>query len=138
MNINIEITKEEKEMLKQYADMWAYYDNFNDAIYTCKKEMLDGLNHLSYDEVLDIIDDLEVNDEYDCLEKNISLRLVHYIKKYKDVAYFLTRAEAEKYVEYQKHNLYNPRIFTYNAGYSNNGDYVVLTKLLKRIGEQIK
>ncbi len=52
-------------------------------------------------------------------------------------AYFLTRAEAEKYCQYQKHNLKNPRAYSRYVGYRNNGDLDCLMGLLLRMGKEI-
>lgn len=52
-------------------------------------------------------------------------------------AYFFTRCEARRYIKDQGHNLHSPRVFTAFSGYSNNGDYPVFQKLLKRLGEHL-
>lgn len=76
---------------------------------------------------------------YDSCDFNFKIYIKeHYYKyEYKPVAYFLTRKEAEKYVNYQSHNLCYPRVFTAYAGYRNYGDYPVLIALLKRMGEEL-
>ncbi len=61
----------------------------------------------------------------------------YYVKAQEPVAYFLTIAEAEKYMEYQKHNLQRTRILTRHMGYSNRGDLVEFSKMLLEIGEML-
>ena len=56
---------------------------------------------------------------------------------YDTVAYFLTREAAEKYIENQKHNLRNPRIYTASAGYGNFSDYTTLSNLLLNTGKKL-
>ena len=56
---------------------------------------------------------------------------------FEPVAYFLTRAEAERYMKYQKHNLNKPRVYTRDCGYSNAGDLQCLIKTLQKMGEQL-
>jgi hypothetical protein len=56
---------------------------------------------------------------------------------YKPVAYFFTKEEAKKYMQYQSHNLISPRIYTANAGYGNYGDYPVLQNLLLKLGKEL-
>jgi hypothetical protein len=58
----------------------------------------------------------------------------HYWEK---AAYFFIRDEAKKYIEYQKHNLTEPRIYTYSAGYANYGDFIPFRDLLMTMGKQL-
>lgn len=67
-----------------------------------------------------------------------NIKKVEVIKRYRPIAYFLTRLEAEKYCQYQKHNLSNPRVYTRYCGYGNNGDMQLLNKLLLRIGNELQ
>lgn len=68
---------------------------------------------------------------------NISVSKYPVFKVYEPVAYFLTRAEAEKYCKYQKHNLKSPRVYSRYVGYGNNGDLECLMGLLLKIGNQL-
>ena len=97
--------------------------------------------------ITDIIDDItfklygldsqdEFIENYDDVE--IYIKKHYYKYKYKTVAYFLTRAEAEKYLQYQGHNLHHPRVYTSYSGYDNRGDYPALTKLLLKIGKMLE
>ena len=61
----------------------------------------------------------------------------YYVVSKEPVAYFLTMAEAEKYMEYQKHNLQRTRILTRHMGYSNRGDLVEFSKMLLEIGKML-
>ena len=52
-------------------------------------------------------------------------------------AFFFIRDEAKRYIEYQRHNLRSPRVYTYSAGYANKGDFVPFRDLLLAIGKQL-
>jgi hypothetical protein len=54
------------------------------------------------------------------------------------VAYFFTLTEAKRYMEYQKHNLRNPRTYTVGGGYGNNGDYEPFWDLLMAMAAATK
>lgn len=56
---------------------------------------------------------------------------------YEPVAYFFILDEAKRYIQYQRHNLKNPRVYTHSAGYSNYGDFVPFRNLLLKMGEQL-
>lgn len=56
---------------------------------------------------------------------------------HRPVAYFLTREEAERYCDYQKHNLRKPRVYSRYVGYGNIGDLECLMKLLLRAGKEL-
>lgn len=56
--------------------------------------------------------------------------LVHY---YEDVAFFLTDKDAKEYMEYQSHNLTNPRTYAHSCGYSNKGLLPKLMDMLIKI-----
>lgn len=53
------------------------------------------------------------------------------------VAFFFILDEAKSYMKYQKHNLREPRVYTYSAGYANRGDFVPFRSLLLQMGEQL-
>lgn len=66
----------------------------------------------------------------------------HYYKTameyhYEPVAVFFILAEAERYMEYQKHNLCHPRTYTYSPGYANYGDYEHFWDLLYGMGVKL-
>lgn len=100
---------------------------------------------ISEDEIAEIIDDIKFKLGYITpsdvisIDKSVNIMIMadYYTYDYRTVAYFFTRCEAEKYIKYQAHNLHDPRIFTAFSGYSNNGDYPVFQKLLKRLGEHL-
>lgn len=56
---------------------------------------------------------------------------------YEPVAYFFILDEAKRYIQYQRHNLSNPRVYTHSAGYSNCGDFVPFRNLLLQMGKQL-
>lgn len=53
-------------------------------------------------------------------------------------AYFLIRKQAEKYKEYQKHNLGESRVYTDSSGYANYGEWESFYDLLLSIGKKVK
>lgn len=59
-------------------------------------------------------------------------------KYYEKVAPFFILDEAKKYMQYQAHNLTSPRVYTYGAGYANQGEFTHFWELLMTIGEQLK
>jgi len=56
---------------------------------------------------------------------------------YRTAAVFFILDEARKYIEYQGHNLTNPRTYTIGAGYANKGEYHHFWELLFNIGEKL-
>lgn len=56
---------------------------------------------------------------------------------YEKVALFYILDEAKRYMEYQKHNLNEPRTFTESAGYANYGDFVHFRDLLMTMGKRL-
>lgn len=56
---------------------------------------------------------------------------------YEDIAMFFILEEAKKYIEYQKHNLVQPRTYTHSAGYANHGDYYHFWDLLMKMGQEL-
>jgi len=56
---------------------------------------------------------------------------------WQDVAFFFILEEARKYIMYQRHNLKNPRTYTFSGGYSNKGEYHHFWELLFNIGKQL-
>ena len=99
--------------------------------------------HTAVDDCLDRIrthfyifsDECEYIDATFNFKINIVPLYVKYI--YKPVAYFFSRKEAEKYCQYQHHNLDHPRVYARYSGYNNRGDFPVLSKLLLKMGEQL-
>ena len=61
----------------------------------------------------------------------------HIEKYYEDAARFFILAEAKRYIEYQGHNLCNPRTYTYGPGYANHGDYESFWDLLYGMGKML-
>lgn len=58
-------------------------------------------------------------------------------KRYENVAYFFILEEAKKYMEYQAHNLNEPRVYTAGSGYGNVGEYEHFYSLLQSMGSQL-
>lgn len=80
-----------------------------------------------------------INDEEDYINayQIENIEVLYAIKYYVPAAFFFIREEAERYKEYQSHNLENPRVFTYSPGYSNCGEYEHFFTLLQNIGKQL-
>lgn len=161
--MNIDLTKEQENFLKQYASLYneerkidwtmtpivvVENERFivsNDE-YINDKEVyiVDGDSESEYelDELIELGEYTpeQIEEAYDAyygetLDSGITkLSLARILEP---VAYFLTRAEAEKYCQYQKHNLNNPRVFSRCVGYSNSGDLAELMLLLRDMGETL-
>ena len=164
--MNIELSEKEIEFLKQYArvygeergldctrdpivvvedieelvaadgygdrTVYAWEDSTYYSIEELKKELTE--NGYSKREIALFCDDLEYYGQ--CNNKEIQKHEI--IIRYRPIAYFLTRAEADRYVKYQSHNLTKPRVYTRSCGYGNSGDLQCLYKLLLRMGQQLK
>lgn len=52
-------------------------------------------------------------------------------------AFFFIHEEAQRYCEYQAHNLSNPRVYTYSPGYSNCGEFEHFWNLLMDMGTEL-
>lgn len=86
----------------------------------------------------------EVNEVYILNEQDYinaygieNIELLYAIEHYEPVAFFFIREEAEEYTKYQKHNLRDPRVYTYSPGYSNYGEYEHFFMLLQNMGKQL-
>lgn len=164
--MEIKLNEREIEFLKQYAQVYdeerekdgtrdplvvvedveeiITEDGYEDEIRYCwdeetyknieelKEALVEEDGHTK-EEIEEIIEELE---EYgEALQGSIKKFSV--IIKYKPIAYFLTRKEAEKYCNYQKHNLKKPRVYTRYMGYANNGDLQCIANLVLNIGKQL-
>lgn len=100
---------------------------------------------ISEEEIAEIVSDIKFKLGYITpsdmvtIDKSVEILIManYYTYDYQTVAYFFTRCEARRYIKDQRHNLHSPRVFTAFSGYSNNGDYPVFQKLLKRLGEHL-
>ncbi|WP_283747657.1 hypothetical protein [Bacillus thuringiensis] len=54
-----------------------------------------------------------------------------------DKANFFIKPQAEDYMEYQAHNLNEPRIYAKGPGYANDGDFIPFRNLLFSIGSEL-
>lgn len=163
--MNIELTEKEIGFLKQYANVFRQERDFDctaDPIVMVEDieeyvaadgygdktvYALDGETYYSIDElkkaliendysendISDICDDLK--EQGHCIHNEIQKYSVHI--NYRPIAYFLTRAEADKYVKYQSHNLRKPRVYTRSCGYANSGDLQCMYRLLLKMGQQL-
>lgn len=164
--MNIELTEMETKFLKQYAKVFkkerdldatrdpivvvedivelVAEDGYGDkTIYALDeetfnsvvelKQALNKYGYYSEHEVTDICNELEEKGYSEHSE--IQKYSVHIT--YRPIAYFLTRTEADRYVQYQSHNLRKPRVYTRSCGYANSGDLQCLYQLLLRMGRQL-
>lgn len=113
---------------------WDYNDTecpieikpFNKVINTY---MNDCNGHITY-----IADE---NDYLNAYNFNLNYDIGYMGHYYEPVAYFFVLEEAKRYMEYQSHNLTDPRVNCYGAGYANYGDYHHFYQLLMSIGTQL-
>ena len=163
--MNIELTENEVGFLKQYASVFRQERDFdcttdpivvvedieefvaadgygdktvfvwNEESFSSLTELKNELkvNNYSKNDISLICDDLEYYGH--CKKHNIQKFSIHVT--YRPIAYFLTRAEADKYVKYQSHNLKSPRVYTRSCGYANYGDLQCLYQLLLKMGQQL-
>jgi len=109
------------------------YDSLDELLEEYKAEY-----SLSDDEVEEMEESIQYLGEFKSLEPhNVEILKIGYKKRWKTVAYFLTRHEAERYIKYQRHNLTSPRVYTAYAGYDNRGEIPCVLELLKRMGETL-
>lgn len=85
------------------------------------------------------IDGIYINCEQDYINayQIENVETCYALENYKPAAFFFIREEAEKYKEYQAHNLNKPRVYTYSPGYANCGEYTHFFELLQNIGKQL-
>ena len=164
--MNIQLTDREVQFLKQYAevyesereidfaanpivvvefeiefpaDMEYGYDRivyfWDEDQYDNKDQLEEELKEHGYDsEERDEIF-IELEEYGEAIDGDLRKIAVNIV--WAPAAYFLTRAEAENYCQYQKHNLKNPRVYSRYVGYKNTGDLGCLMELLLRMGKQI-
>lgn len=130
----------EKDVTQEgYQDSILYVDRENEyAEFESLEEVIEYLieDHDFCEEAAnDAASNLDEDNEF--VGDGIHIVMMPVKHNYKNVAYFLTRKEAEKYVSYQRHNLNAPRVYTEYMGYSNYGDLQCLAKLLLGIGKQL-
>lgn len=161
--MKLELTKEQENFLKQYASLYneeREIDSTRTPIVVVENErfivsndeyindkevyIVDGDSESEYelDELIELGEYTpeQIEEAYDAyygetLDSGITKLSLARI--WEPAAYFLTRAEAEKYCQYQKHNLSNPRVFSRYVGYSNSGDLAELMLLLRDMGETL-
>lgn len=116
----------------------SYYENdkcpieivsFDKAYHTRDFKDINGEDICIFDEK-DYFEAYGIPDDY-CYKVSI-------VYEYEPVAFFFILDEAKRYIDYQGHNLNNPRTFTYGPGYSNCGDYEHFYRLLMQIGMKLK
>lgn len=115
-------------------DIKGYSTNSLEQMKKYLKENYEGsLDEFEISEILRLLE----NKEKAMSWNRYSFSVVFMETIYKPVAYFLTRKEAEKYCKYQRHNLVNPRIYSYGLGYGNHGDLQCLRYFLLRVGNML-
>ena len=116
----------------------AYWDHKGE----CPIEIVDFSTAYAADEFIDVNgEERVIMDEEDYLEAYGVDKGFYYkvstVFDYRTVAVFFILNEAKKYLEYQSHNLTNPRTYTIGAGYANKGEYHDFWELLFSIGKQL-
>lgn len=131
----IVVVEDIEEIITQsgYEDKEIYV--WEESTYNSESELVEALKESDYCD--SDIDEILVDLESSCEALDGEIRLVPVKVIYKPIAYFLTRTEAGRYCEYQKHNLRNPRVYTRNMGYSNRGDLKEFAEMLLRIGKEL-
>lgn len=120
-----------------------YYCNENGQYYDSPEELVANVNNTPVDEVAPFRIDTEINQTkiYDLSDYfdayGVCGEIVGSVRRYRNVSYHFSLIEAQRYIEYQKHNLNNPRIYTVDPGYGNVGDYEPFWDLLMTIGTKI-
>jgi hypothetical protein len=108
----------------------------------CPIEIISYEDAYNKDEFIGVYgDEFVISDEKDYL-KAYDIDLDDYYKThieyyYETVAYFFSLDEAKRYIEYQSHNLNNPRTYTVSMGYANKGEYEPFWDLLMSIGVKL-
>lgn len=163
----IQLTDAEKEMLKQYAQVYdeeRRNDITADPLVAVQvreeiptsEDYCDGYVYYNgpWEITVQTIEELRkcIEEEYGAIQADEEVQRIEddedsgritefdkipVIYRWVSVAFFLSRASAEKYCKYQSHNLTKPRVYTLHAGYSNCGDYIMAYQLLKRMGEEL-
>lgn len=122
------------------TDTCHLYHDINDLTEDWNNNTDEEYNIPNYESVIgEKINSVFIDNEEDYINaygiENIEVSYA--IKKYVPKAFFFIREEAEKYIEYQKHNLCEPRVYTYSPGYANYGEYTHFFELLQNIGKQL-
>ena len=66
----------------------------------------------------------------------VNAECVSVVKSWRTIAYFFSEEEAKRYIQYQSHNLTNPRTFAADCGYANSGDWDPFYELLQDIAKK--
>lgn len=120
-----------KYIIDNYSDSLNTIDNIDSDDTEVAIETLGNIfknikdyDYLNYWLTINDFDDVEIHEHF-----------IKYI--WQPIAFFFIRDEAKRYLQYQKHNLNNPRIYTYALGYSNHGDMPVFRELLMKLGQKL-
>ena len=124
-----------------YVNFESYYESIQDLLETEFQDYLSKNDLYDIKKLNNDIDNYELDDIIERYQRKFNYKFDYEIRYkvyyYRYVACFLIREEAERYIEYQKHNLTNPRVYTYSPGYSNFGDFEHFFDLLMNIGKQL-
>ncbi len=159
--IHVVQTRRERVVDSSYdsPDATKYYLRSDCTAYDSAKELISGYYERGYDEEcpIEIVSFKEAyaQDEFTDIngEGQVLMNEEEYFEAYgltKDmyskvnieyyyepVAYFFILEEARRYIEYQRHNLCNPRTYTYSCGFANHGEYEHFWDLLFSIGKML-
>lgn len=124
------------------------YDSYQELIAAYYKDKECPIPIVSFDEAYRANDFIDVNGEAQVIFGEEEYLEAYGIKRdfycktfigyyFETVAYFWTLDEAKRYMEYQGHNLTNPRTYTVSGGYANKGEYYDFWELLFNLGCQL-
>lgn len=143
--VNIEY--EDYDTVKFYVPDWAEsYDSEKDLIESyhdgeCPieivsfKQAYDARRFETVEGEYEVI--VSYDDYFKAYDIEDEVNVIYLKHDYQDKAFFFTRAEADRYIEYQSHNLDHPRVYACHCGYANYGEYSHFYDLLMSIGEEL-
>jgi hypothetical protein len=112
----------------QYDECPIKIVSFDDAYANSDFTNVNGEDHC-------VLDEDDYFEAYGIKEEDWYSTSIEYY--YEDVAFCFILDEAKRYIQYQGHNLCEPRTYTKSPGYSNNSDFVYFRDLLMAIGTQL-
>lgn len=137
------------DVVKYYVPEWTQeYDTAEELIRDFYDDIDCPIPIVSFDtayntgEFTDIHGEAQIiSDEDDYLEAygidKEFYEIAHSEYYFRDIAFFFILSEAKRYIEYQGHNLNNPRTYSYGPGYANHGEYEHFYDLLQSIGNKL-
>jgi len=141
---------EDGDLIKYYVPDWDYrgFDSVEGLVKAWYEDEDCPIEIVTFDEAYKADRFIDVNGEEQviCNEKDYLeaygidekvYHKVHIAYYYETKAIFFILDEAKRYIEYQGHNLKNPRTYTVGAGYANKGEYQHFWELLFKMGQKL-